>query len=422
MTHFNKLVLLFLLLPFFTNAQSNYKPGYIVTSKGDTLHGLIDYRQWDNNPGTVAFKKEPGQNNPEVFTTKTANSFVVTGQEYFEKYTVPVSQDAVDVSNLGLKLDTSYRVDTVFLQVINKGRFVTLYRYKDEVKERFYLLETGQKQPYELAYHAFYNRDESEAAQYVKRFRTQLQNVAQKNGISSDHLTHEISGSSYSETDLTKIVQNINGNASNQFTTKKLFGTRWFAGIGANYSNLKFTGNSPFSASPASNNVSPKIDAGIDFLLNKDIQKFYLRAELSFTYGQYNFSYSNPIGTPGGTSSVNPKLYSTTFAPQFIYNFYNNEQAKAFIDLGVSINFASYNHYQSITTYDSFPTSKVNGYPDLEKKFMTVPIKTGITINRKLELYICYVPPVSITGISGTAFRSNMTSYQAGVNYLFGGK
>ena len=70
MTHFNKLVLFFLLFPFFTNAQSNYKPGYLVTIKGDTLHGLIDYRQWDNNPGAVAFKKEPGQDNPEILLLK----------------------------------------------------------------------------------------------------------------------------------------------------------------------------------------------------------------------------------------------------------------------------------------------------------------------------------------------------------------
>ena len=153
MTHFNKLVLLFLLLPFFVDAQSNYKPGYVVTSKGDTLHGLIDYRQWDNNPGTVVFKKEPGQGNPEIFIAKTANSFGVTGQEYFENHIAHVSQDPVDVANIESKLDTSYIVDTIFLKVLNKGRFVTLFSYKDNIKQRFYLLETGQTEPYELTYH-----------------------------------------------------------------------------------------------------------------------------------------------------------------------------------------------------------------------------------------------------------------------------
>ncbi len=128
------------------------------------------------------------------------------------------------------------------------------------------------------------------------------------------------------------------------------------------------------------------------------------------------------MGTPTGTSSLNPKLYNTAFTPQFVYNFYNDEQFKAFIDIGISINLASYNHYQFTTTYDSFPTRTINDYPDLEKKFMTVPIKAGIAVKRKLELYASYVPSTSITGLSGTAFRSNITSYQAGVNYLFGGK
>ena len=35
-----------LLLPLLSIAQSNYKSGYVVTLKGDTLRGYINYKEW----------------------------------------------------------------------------------------------------------------------------------------------------------------------------------------------------------------------------------------------------------------------------------------------------------------------------------------------------------------------------------------
>jgi len=46
MKHLVKLLLIFILLPFISTAQTNYKPGYVVTLTGDTLHGFIDYKEW----------------------------------------------------------------------------------------------------------------------------------------------------------------------------------------------------------------------------------------------------------------------------------------------------------------------------------------------------------------------------------------
>jgi hypothetical protein len=421
MKTFYKAFLAAILLPALSYAQSNYKLGYVVNLKGDTLHGYINYKEWDNNPKFIAFKRNPGQANAETFTTKTAMAFAITGQLYYQRFSASVSEDPVDITNMNSRLDTSYRVDTIFMRLLNKGRYISLYSYRDNIKSRFYLLEANESQPNELIYHAYssFNLDESTAIQHIRRYRTQLQNIIQKNNINNDRLVREISESNYSESDLTDIVHNINGNTSIQFTTPNLFGIRFFAGPGINCSSLKFTGEIELAGLPASNSIAPKINTGIDFFTNKNIRKFYLRAEFSFTYGQYKFSYSNPVSSPSGTSSLNVKLYNMAFTPQFIFNFYNSEQFKAFVDAGIGINFAHYNNYQFITKYDSFPTSVTNDYPDLEKYFMNVPVKTGIEIDKQLEIYVCYVPSVSITGVSATAFKSNITSYQAGLNYLF---
>jgi hypothetical protein len=45
MKFFYKVLLAVILLPAFSYAQSNYKPGYVVNLKGDTLRGFIDCRE-----------------------------------------------------------------------------------------------------------------------------------------------------------------------------------------------------------------------------------------------------------------------------------------------------------------------------------------------------------------------------------------
>lgn len=103
-----------ILLPGLSFAQSNYKPGYVVDLKGDTLRGFINYKEWDNNPKSFGFKKELKQPNAEAFTVKQATTFAVTGQIYYQRYVVSVSQDKVDMTNMNSRLDTGSMVDTVF--------------------------------------------------------------------------------------------------------------------------------------------------------------------------------------------------------------------------------------------------------------------------------------------------------------------
>ena len=53
---FIAIVFFALTLPLCSLAQSNYTAGYVVTVKGDTLHGYIDFREWYINPSFIDFK------------------------------------------------------------------------------------------------------------------------------------------------------------------------------------------------------------------------------------------------------------------------------------------------------------------------------------------------------------------------------
>ena len=91
--HSNKLLLTLFLLPLLSSAQNNYQPGFIVNSKGDTLHGFINYTEWGNNPQKISFKPEPS-GCPLKFTVNDIKYFsVFVGRlAEYEKYEGPILQ------------------------------------------------------------------------------------------------------------------------------------------------------------------------------------------------------------------------------------------------------------------------------------------------------------------------------------------
>src|SRR6185503_16599019 len=142
-----------MLLPFFSFAQSNFKPGYVVDLKGDTLKGNIDYREWEKNPRQISFKNNAGT--IAIYTPQNSKAFAVNGLEYYEQHAVKISLDKIDPTIAGGVVDTSYRIDTVFLKAITLGRYLSLYRYDDDIKPRFYALSHGDAVATELSFHIY---------------------------------------------------------------------------------------------------------------------------------------------------------------------------------------------------------------------------------------------------------------------------
>jgi len=405
-------LLVAVLLPFFSLAQSNYKTGYIVNLKGDTIHGFIDYKEWDNNPKEITFKDNLNGNKSENYSTKNAAAFSITGLEQYQRFVLPISTDPTEVSKLATSLDTTTIIDTVFLKVNTTGRLLTLFRYTDDIKSRFFLLEAGDSQPFELIYHAYYNADKSSSVQYIPRYRSQLEYLAQKYGVSTGVLDRKILAGTYSESGLIKIVQAINEDSSQPSSAKSLSGLRWFAGIGVNYSNLKLITAEDRSFNPQfvnnSGSAFPAVSAGLDFFPNKNVQRLFIRTEVSLTASKYSIT-SNFI------------QYNGSIIPQIIYNVYNKEQLKIFIGAGAAFNFSEYNQYQDTKYQWPLPPAYIeNNYPVFNKFWLSFPIKIGVTFNNKIEVNLCYIPPAYITNDFDPAFVGSVAAYQVGVHYLFG--
>lgn len=411
-----KLLCLACLLPAFANAQSNFKPGYIVTLKGDSVDGTIDYRQWEVNPTAITFRNTSGAENN--YTATDIKAFGINGLEKYESYTLAISNDATEISKLALKPDTSTIIKTAFFKLTATGRNVCLLQYIDAIKTRFFVKSNSAALPEELIYHAYYNADESSSVKYVTSYRGQLSNLAISAGVDSKSFEDKIAQAAYNESDIVKIVQIINGASNQEFTSKQLTGISAFAGIGLNYACLKYRYS---GVTATSGSVLPKLATGFDFFPNKVVQQFYIRTSLTLTVNQFKETVQNN-GVVNSVSKANFTQYGGSLAPQFIYNFYNTTDLKVFAGAGIGLNFSGYSNTKYTTTFSDslFPDETQNMNPSLSAFWISIPITAGVAINNRIEINVSYSPSSSLT--SDNANSSDITSYQLGISYFFSGK
>ncbi|HEX3386241.1 MAG TPA: hypothetical protein VHS53_13670, partial [Mucilaginibacter sp.] len=186
--YYPTLTLILFLLSFGASAQSNYKPGYVIDLKGDTIKGFIDYREWSICPDTIKFKKA-ATDESSLYGVNEIGYFNVDGVDEYRKFTVTISNSEIDPNKLEYLKDTTLRTATVFLRVLQQGGKVTLYSYTDKLKTRYYIGEGSNVTPKELIYQTYLDPhydDPSNSGGRTSRtitentFRRQLNAVALK--------------------------------------------------------------------------------------------------------------------------------------------------------------------------------------------------------------------------------------------------
>jgi hypothetical protein len=121
--------------------------------------------------------------------------------------------------------------------------------------------------------------------------------------------------------------------------------------------------------------------------------------------------------------SLNLKQNAFSIVPQIIYNVYNADLLKVFVDLGYSVNITSYQATYISTVYQNgkpvSSTSKSGSPPDaLKDNYSAFLLKAGLVLHKRFEIYGAYSPGAEIT--NSLTYSTNLTSYQVGVNYFFG--
>lgn len=192
-------------------------------------------------------------------------------------------------------------------------------------------------------------------------------------------------------------------------------GVRWFAGLGFTDNTVYFTGAIQYANN---NSVSPKLAAGLDLFPNKNTQNVFFRLDLSGTGSNHSFPIRPDIG---GSSYQLSKViqHNYSISPQVIYNLYNSDRFKFFINAGASFNISSYNAYSFSQSFTNSVTQVTNEFPLFVKHWISVPFKTGIVVDRKIELYAGYTLQTILTD-NYNAFTAKTSTLEIGVNYLFG--
>jgi len=159
-----------------------------------------------------------------------------------------------------------------------------------------------------------------------------------------------------------------------------------------------------------SNAIAPKINIGVDVFINPNVQQFIFRSELSFSYS--NGLFNRTVQTITGSEvTYNYKFtqYTTSLTPQFLFNFYNTDKLKFYIDGGITLNLSSYGYNNAAEVNES-------GL-ELQAFWAYFPFQAGVVFNKKTEIYFTYT-----TGASFSSYTDFSVSNQyicLGIKRLF---
>lgn len=410
-----------LLLALSSFAQKKYEKAFIVTNNSDTIRGYINYVEMDKNPVDIKFKKNLEDKEFQKYTIHDIRYFEIEGYEYFSRWVCNISMDESEFARLSLGLDTSHRTDTVFLRMVSSGKYVNLYSYKDKLKTRFYIKNNEDPVPEELVYHVSIDNNEGAKVREYNTYQDQLIQVAIKNGASVDKVRELAATASYSQKELVKIVETING-GSDDHTFQKANHykkTRFFIEGGVGRSSFKFTGRTDLSDLKFASALTPVISVGLDQFLKPAIGRVIIRPEVTFSmdrlHGKYKSDYE-------WENDYDIKRNTIGLTLSVLVNVYNTDPLKFYLGAGGGLNFSNYpeiNYYVKYTE-SSPPTKK---YPHGFRSDTQILLgRVGCVLNNKIEFSFVYNAVVGRLTENYIAFSDKYSSQQLRIGYLFSNK
>jgi hypothetical protein len=410
MKYFYALFLLVLFFPFSTLGQTNFQPGYVVTLAGDTLKGVIDTREWENNPQSIIFKGAVTDATDQEFDPSTVRHFAIPGQAVYQAFSGRISMDPYYFRTLLTQPDTSKTSVNVFLKVIRSGKNISLLSYQDNIKARFFLQEQ-QGLPQELGYRAFLNPQQNGVLTY-KFYIGQLRLAAEKYGAASPDLQKQLSTAVYQESDLTAIVDRINGLDDQQVAAIKSSRskkTRFLAGIGLNRTVFTVSGSHPLSeGTQYGASHYPKVSVGLDYFINPKVQRLFFRQQLTFT-GAASSLHKKEIGEVWVREDhLTVKQKTLGVVSQGIFNIYNGSKLQLNVGVGVSFNLSAYSNesyrYKTYAQSDGRLASGNNNDRQFsfQPVWVSLPIRSGLILNRQWDVSVLYFVPFPVNSFDGS--------------------
>lgn len=167
-----KIRYLFLCLFFFAlvaEAQITFEKGYYITNTGDTIYGLLENRDWKDNPAQFEFKESENATVKTV-TLKYAREFGFENGSKYIRATVNIDHSGVQLNKLSNKRSPEFIEKRLFLKVLVLGE-ARLYRYEEGNMTR-YFYANGDMAIEQLIYKQYL--DENQNLKTNTRYKQQL--------------------------------------------------------------------------------------------------------------------------------------------------------------------------------------------------------------------------------------------------------
>lgn len=389
------------------HGQTNYRPGSVRLQNGQQVNGLIDYREWRQNPRTINFKKDVDDQVAQ-YGIEDMSSFIINDQDSFEraivmKDTRPVEfRELIELSQASLDTIEMKAIDTVFLRILSKGGKVELYELVD-TKPHYYIRE--QPGDYkELQYRVYYDHQTS-GLLYRHTFRNELQRYVYGHK-EEDRLYRLLEKAQYNERDLLRVIAVIN---DVKLKEKKRNPPQFFVAAGPVYSTMKVEGPTYASDLDYGGKLGYSAGVGMDIVSKRNLQDFTLRIELF--YSSLKFEGESGIAT------YNIKQNNITPAFALLYSFLRKPSYKVYVGGGLHYSFSSYPENKFL--FKANPGTPVTALQNLTKDWFSASAQIGGMFN-KIEVSM-------LANIAGTFERYAYISlrpsiYTLRMGYRFAGK
>ena len=368
----------------YTIAQTNYINAFVINSRGDSISGRLDYRNWKNNPESIDFI-DANNENKVLFPADIKGFFIPTVNESYASFDVEMDMlpgDADDAINAS-SIDSSVLKRKVFLLQLINSTSLRLYEFASNRKEHFYFLQNGST-PVELIHHYIYN-EPLKQVQEVNSFRQQLGILFTKcPSVSSkmDRLRfrkNEIQNLFFQYLQCSNPAVAVTVKKSDPLIVK--FGI--IAGVGENKYNFQGA-NSTIVDDNYSSNTTPLFGLYLDIGLPRNQNKWHIINEL--IYKDYKTSSSFERTSVNGyqlSQDVNFGFSYVQLNSLLRYMFPNKSAVRPLINVGFANAFSISENQNNLHIKSSFGTETNEDALDGPRKYeFSLQGGAGISIKK----------------------------------------
>ena len=404
-------ILLFVLLANYSAfCQTNYVPGNIKKSNGETVSGLIDYREWSVNPTKISFKSDL-QGAVTEYTVFDLVSFEITGRERYVSARINKDIRPVKAQDLALSSKPKNEDDVAFLRELFSNKNIELYVFRD-FKDHFYVRQAGGD--FEELQYAL-KLTENGAAEELSIFRNQLMAYFPEVKTNTK-LSSKLEKLRYTESDLSGFFFQVTKTEPGKKNRKK---PQFFIGTGALFSKLDVTGGTKLADHQFDMTVKPLFFAGVDFFSSRNRGRFVVRAQFEFNQLEYTSTFNRPV-PPANIEKETYTLNMNNFKPSLslLYNFWTKPGFRVFAGLGVTTNISRYQ--KNLFTRKDDATGYFSSENDIlvyQNAWFTIDGMAGMVLANKFELSLSSRVFGSFSNTNGVNVKPTLIGLRAAYRF-----